>query len=533
MKSKLLATAVAMVGVVAALMMTGCSSSKSPDDSRSGSVPGVAGRPVTARIVGDWLTMNPYDTAGNINSIVLYSGIYDRLVGLSGDAKSAVPYLATKWDITPTKLTFTIRSGVTCSDGTALDAAAIAKSVQFLTTQPEAKLLLGRGPYTVTSNSSASTVTITLGTPFSDALLDLTSPHASIICPSEIAKIQNKDTTSAIGSGAYTITEAVHNDHVKLAPRSAWTWGPNGESAKRAGFPSALTLQVLTEDSTAANELMTGQLDVASVSGPDVARLIANKKLTHTTFGGQYLSNLVFNPRLPVLANDLKLRQAIAQSIDTKAFMQADTGGYGVTSASIFAPNGACHDDSVASLVPAASIDEAQALMISDGYTLSNGKMVKDGKALSLNLLSTTANFSSAGQEYIAAQLGELGITVKITSVDSASYTSMLVKGTYDIAMQFLSGGGPAPGNYILYLTGPSFANGGGNSSLDDPDVNTLVTKAFGATGADQCPAWAAVQQKVISQRDVLPLDQQTKQFFANGVKMQTLTALTLDSLTR
>ncbi|MDT4892362.1 MAG: peptide/nickel transport system substrate-binding protein [Pseudonocardiales bacterium] len=526
MKLKILVPIVALMCVA-----TGCSSSKSSSNGASSSSPKAAGHAnVNVRIGGDWPTLDPYQTSGNLNTDILDSGIFDRLVALGPDGKTVVPYLATKWDVTPTKLTFTIRPGVTCSDGTPLDAAAIAGSLNYLITQPEAPQELGGGPYTITND--ASTVTISLGKPYSDALYKLSDAHASIICPAGVTMMKAKNSTQTVGSGPYTIAEAVHSDHVKLNARPGWNWGPNGETTDGAGRPSSLTVHVVTDESTAANELLTGQLDVASITGPDVARLIADKSLTHSTFGGQYLSNLVFNPS-NVALQDQQVRKAISQAIDTKAFMQADTGGYGVTSASPFAPGATCFDPSVASLVSPPSVDTAKATLQADGYTISGGKATKDGKQLTFTMVTTTQNFSAAGQEYIASTLGQVGIDVKIKSVDASTYNQLLVAGNYDLAQQLLSGGGPAPGDYMLYMTGPSFKDGGGNTSINDPAVNALVQTAFSSTPDTQCAAWNAVQQAVIKNNDVLPLDQQQKQYFAKGIKMITFTLLHLDTLTR
>jgi peptide/nickel transport system substrate-binding protein len=470
--------------------------------------------------------MNPYLTASSQNDAIIFTGVYDRLVSLSPDGKTAAPYLASSWTVSPTQLVFTIKPGVTCSDGSPLGPTQIAQSLQYLATQPQAKLLLGAGPYTISSDST--TVTIKLGTAFSDALLNLSIPNASIICPGEIPLINAKTNTSVIGSGPYTIGDAVHGNHLKLTARSDWTWGPNGESAKAPGFPSALNLQIVADESTAANELLTGQLDVASMSGPDVPRLIANKKLTYQKFGGAYLSNIVFNPTVPLVADE-KVREAVSLAIDTKAFMQADTGGFGVTSPSFFAPAAACFDTTLTA--PAPSVSAAQTLLESDGYTLSGGKLMKGGKQLSLRLLATSAYFNPAATEYVAATLGKVGISISLQNVDSTTYTNLLVKGTYDIAEQFLSGGGPAPGAYILYMTGPSFAKGGGNTSVDDPAVDALVSTAFASAGSSQCPAWNAVQEKVIANHDTVPLDQQTRNYFTNNIKMLPTTLINLDTL--
>src|SRR5262249_44013452 len=109
----------------AVLVVSACGSGGS---SGSPTAKSTSSAPVSVRMVGDWPTLDPYATLGNINSDIILTGIYDRLVALSPDGKSVVPYLATKWTVTPTSLTFTIRHGVTCSDGAALGAAQVAQS---------------------------------------------------------------------------------------------------------------------------------------------------------------------------------------------------------------------------------------------------------------------------------------------------------------------------------------------------------------------------------------------------------------------
>jgi peptide/nickel transport system substrate-binding protein len=489
--------------------------------------------PVSVRLDGDWITLNPYATS-TINTVVIMSGIYDRLVALSPDQKSVVPYLAKSFKVTPTPLTFDIRKGVTCSDGTPVGPTQIADSLRFMLTQVGVTQILGPGPgsaHSISSDDNAGTVTVTMAKPFSDAIYNFTNTHAAILCPAEINLIKQGVSDKAVGSGPYTISNAVHNDHMTLQPRSDWTWGPNGESAKNPGFPSQLNLMIVGNETTAANELLTGQLNVAGVSGADVTRLIDNKSFIHTTYGGSYLSELAFNDNV-ALVKDPKIRQAIITAINTKDFMQADTGGFGVTSPSYLAPAAACYDAATAKLHPTQSVTDSQKLFQAAGYTLDNSKLTKNGQPLTIRLLSTSARFGH-GPEYLSDTLSKVGINVQLTNVDSGTYTANILAGKYDVVTTFLSGGGPAPGNYILYMTGPTNAHGGSNSGIDDPEVDPLVTAAFQATGATQCAAWAKVQEKVIGNWDALPLDQQTKQYFTTGIKMDTGTWIWLDSLHR
>src|SRR5258708_34889412 len=70
---------------------------------------------LTIRWNGDPITLDPqrYQGAGN----ALIEAAYDRLVAV-GPTGNLVPYLATSWTITPTSVTFKLRSDASCSDGT-------------------------------------------------------------------------------------------------------------------------------------------------------------------------------------------------------------------------------------------------------------------------------------------------------------------------------------------------------------------------------------------------------------------------------
>ena len=124
------------------------------------------------RLEGNWGNQLNHLLAGSTNpTLTINAAMYDRLVGTTPDGKSFVPYVATAWKVnSPTSVTFTIRKGITCSDGTPLNASAVANHFKHVI-DPAYKAnqsyrLLGGddgGPYAVTSDDDASTMTITSG----------------------------------------------------------------------------------------------------------------------------------------------------------------------------------------------------------------------------------------------------------------------------------------------------------------------------------------------------------------------------------
>ena len=107
-------------GVVAlaagALALAGCSAgNQSSSSSGGGSGQVVDGATFTMAVAGDPGALDPA-TAVNGSTNLLLSFAYDTLVHTDRNNK-IVSGLATKWDVTPDSVTFTLAKGATCSDG--------------------------------------------------------------------------------------------------------------------------------------------------------------------------------------------------------------------------------------------------------------------------------------------------------------------------------------------------------------------------------------------------------------------------------
>ena len=57
--------------------------------------------------------------------------LYDSLVNIDANGKM-VAGLADKWEATTTKAVFTLRKGITCSDGSPLTATVVAANISFV-----------------------------------------------------------------------------------------------------------------------------------------------------------------------------------------------------------------------------------------------------------------------------------------------------------------------------------------------------------------------------------------------------------------
>src|SRR5262249_42626834 len=281
--------------ICAALLLSSCTAAPaSPGGSGTTTTGSVAGAPTAAakanfgpsttlniRLEGPWDTFDPNNSA-NLPSTQLNAALYDRLLWMTPD-KQLVPYLASSWEQSGNTLKFTLRKNVTCNDGTPLTASAVAQSFDRLLgiSDPKTRSTtsigeFGPGPFTLTADDATGVFTLTLASPWGEALQSTaTGGDTYVLCPKGLEAGAPKD--AAVGAGPDTIAAADRSSGITLKVRSDWTWGPNGRTAE--GLPGQLVYKIVTNETTASNLLLTGGLDIARIQGPDVQRLLQNNSV--------------------------------------------------------------------------------------------------------------------------------------------------------------------------------------------------------------------------------------------------------------
>lgn len=477
---------------------------------------------LTIRIDGPWASFDPsprVGVAGNLPSGQLSAGLYDRLVELGPDGKF-VPYLATAWEQTPTSVKFTLRKDVTCSDGTPLTASAVAKSFDFRLGISDAKTrsasvpgTFGPGPFTVSADDAAGTFTLTLRTPFDVMTSFALGTEAFVICPKGVASLTALD-NEAFGTGPYRLESQDRPNSLTLKLRPEWKWGPGGRTAE--GLPGTLVYRAVANETTAANLLLTGGLDIARIQGVDVKRLIADPSLGKLQKQGLYTNPLWLQANPGRGTADIKVREAIFHAISADDYNQAAYGGLGEVTTSIFAKNAPCYEPATAQLIPPTDINKAKQVLLSAGYTESGGKIMKDGKPVTLQVVGSNAQGS--GPEYVATQLTKVGFTVDFVLQEHTVYSAQhLQPGRFDVIVPGIAS--DIIGSYIGSYRGDFPPTGRNFSRLNDPAIHRLIDKALTSTGAEACSTWKEVQVAMLKGFYSRPLSAQTFYFFSKNPK--------------
>jgi peptide/nickel transport system substrate-binding protein len=508
-----LALALVLCGALAALTATALGAN------RASSV-------VSMRLSVDTPTLDAYQDAGRGSPWAVMSPAYDRLVARSPNGPKIRPYLAKSWVQKAKSVTFTLRKDATCTDGHKLTAVDVLNSVKLFLNVPKRSGTVsvnnagtwGPGPFHLHASNKRGTFFFGTEKPWRNILGAFS--NFPIVCPNGIAAVRANPRameTAMFGSGPYTLESYKPGDQIVFKLRPQWHWGPPGTSTKT--MPDTLIYKVLTNNTTAANLLATGDLTYGLVEGQDVDRLLT-MPLTHQVVQNQLVSALGMNQaagRVFSGADGAKLREAVFTAIDRQKFNQAWLDGKGINATSTIRHDAECFDPKTKSMVPASgNVDRAKQILANAGFSTSGGKLTKNGQRVpQITLLMSTV--MNAAPEYVNSVLNELGFDVNFRNLDATTYGTSVVQGNFDVTVFRGARLNPEAGEQLGIYTGLGPSKGGTNYAsigIEDPEYSRLAIAASQNPGAGGCRYFALVQERQLRNFWLLPLVEVNQDYF-------------------
>ncbi|WP_330241890.1 ABC transporter substrate-binding protein [Streptomyces sp. NBC_00525] len=488
--------ALAAALTAAALALSGCGGVASS----STTTPPVLGG--TVRIAGPSETpsFDPYSAFGA--SQARYA--YDSLVNLAPDG-GLVTGLAATWRATPTEASFTLRRGITCSDGTALTASAVARALTYAADPAHrlagARTILPNVPFTARADDATGTVSVSAASPF--PFLTRTVGLLPIVCPAGLDRPQALERTSQ-GTGPYVLTRYSPGGPYEFTVRDDYAWGPAGATTSEPGQPARIRLSVVPQAATAANLLITGGIDIAQVSGPDRARLTGRglavsevATVTGMTF---------FNQRPGRVLADRALRRALVSALDREGLANVAVGGTGSPAADFGARGAVCHADLADANLPAG--DATDALRAAGWTRGADGRLTRDGRPLRLRLITSPDLGPTlvSVAELMARQWTALGADVDLVGESlPALVNAMYETADFDVVVGSTPGFA-LPAGFIPFFSGPAPARGLNFAGVRNPEYDALVTRALRRTGTSGCETWNRAAAALFRAADALPV---------------------------
>ncbi len=368
---------------------------------------------------------------------------YDNLLKYeNGEIKAS---LATDWDISEdgTEYTFSLRDDVKFSDGSEFTSEAVKISFE--------KAIENLGMYNgsfgrLTSliesmeTPDSRTFVLKLTQPYYGTLNDLTmyTPLA-IVNPKAFEKDPFEACTEAtMGTGPYMYDSNDGGKSYKFV-RNPYYWGENPEAD---GF----VIKVIADNDSKVLALNSGEID-AIIGASRMAYDAYNEMAGSGKFVGKISDKGNFTDYIGMnLAkepfDDIRVRQAISHAIDRNLLSEKIYYGINTATSSLFERTKPFCD--VETTTYEYDLEKAKALLDEAGWVDSDhdGIREKDGQKLEFTMIYTNA-FGNRDDvvSAIAAQLGEVGISIKSEGMDMLSWFGPITDGSYTITLFKTYGG--------------------------------------------------------------------------------------------
>ncbi|MBY8875623.1 ABC transporter substrate-binding protein [Micromonospora sp. PLK6-60] len=444
----------------------GCSAGKGVDVDGGGATGG-AGGVLTAAIGGEPDQLDPHKTSAYYSFQVL-ENVYDTLVEPDENLEMK-PALATEWKTSDDQLTwtFTLREGVKFSDGSPLTSQDVKYSFDRIVGE---KL---NNAYRFASVKSVAapdpkTVVVTLSAPTPNLLANLGGfKGVAIVQKANIESGAVK--TKPVGSGPFAVSAYTSGDSVKLVRNDNY-WG---DKPKLDG----VTFTFVKDPTVALQNLRGGEVQWTDNLPPQqVPSLKDGGDLeVQTTPSSDYWYLTLNQARKPY--SDVNVRRAVAFALDPAAITKAAKFGLATTNQTAIPKGSAWYYE----YAPYRH-DPAQAKQLL-------GQAGVTGLTMELMVTSEYPETVSAAQ-VIAAQLKEVGITVRIRTLDFAQWLDEQGKGNFDAFMLgWLGNIDPDEFYYAQHHSGGTF----NFQKYRNPAVDKLLDQA--RTETDQAARKQAYDQ--------------------------------------
>ncbi len=354
--------------------------------------------------------------------------------------------------------TLKLRPGLTFTDGTPLDAAAVAfnwdRILDPALLSPSAsvaKTIDWEVIDPTTLSVTAKEVNYQLDFGLTEALAYIASPTA---IEAKGADFGN----NPVGAGPFTLTSWARGTEMVLDRNPSYWDQPRP-------YVDRLVLKTIPADDQRFNALQSGEVDIMTVTVQKYAERAksAGMNVAH----GTLLGGTGLRPSHRGALADLDVRTAIAKLIDNEQIMNAVYPGEPVASGFV-TEDSPFHDS--ASLWPARDVEGAQRLL--DDYRARTGT----GDIELTYVITAGSPVLSQTAELIQSQLQQVdGLRVRIAPLEGAAFAAALTSGDYDLIVSAL--GGAHPDNlYKVFRTGGSSNNSGYSNPIVDEALDLTHT---------------------------------------------------------
>ena len=400
------------------------------------------------------------------------AGIYEPLVVYVRATGSYVPWLATAFDWGPNNasLRFTLRSGVSWSDGTPFTAKDVVFTFNLMRRVPALDPAKAWSTLADVTSSSPTTVEFTFKRPSTPALAYIgQQPIVPEHKWKDVAQPAAFDDPSPVGTGPFTEVRRFEPASYELG-RNTRYW--------QAGKPGVAVLRVMAYRSNdeILKALTAGELDWASLFLPEIEKnWVATDPARHQYWYpdlGQTVMFYLNTRRKPF--DDKDVRKALSMAIDRPRIVTEAVSGYTspADATGLADSQKKWKDMAVVQSAAWTKRDLAQANKLLDAAGLARGadgtRAAPGGEPMRFDI-----NIVEGWSDWIAVagiirqNLAEIGITGTVQALPYTAWVDALQKGRFDMGIWF-GVRGPTPYQFYRGQLDSAFVRPIGEEASDN-----------------------------------------------------------------
>lgn len=347
---------------------------------------------------------------------VLLGNVYETLVTQAQDG-TIQPGLAEKWTVSDDGRTydFTIRSGVTFSDGTPFSAADAAFSIDYVKTKWTVGVAKAMDAVVSATAVSPTELKVVLREPNNLWLFKMTTRIGAMMSSQHVDSLA----TEAIGTGPFVVSDWRQDQSVTLTRNDSYWGAPAREKT--------IVFTYFSDPTAMNNALLTGDIQVITTVQTPQALSQFDDTSKYTIIDGTTNGKVMMtmNDARPPL-NDVRVRQAINYALDKDAIVKAAWAGYGTPIGSHEVPTDPWYVD-LADRYPH-DVAKAKQLLADAGQT-----------NLTLRLALPPVPYAAAAAPVIVSQLAQAGITVQTSDVTFDNWLGKIFAPPYDFDLTIIN----------------------------------------------------------------------------------------------
>jgi peptide/nickel transport system substrate-binding protein len=526
--------------VTALLLAGGCSSGSSGSTADAGKP--VSGGSLTWAVETEPITFNPHQYAQAKARLLVWNSFEALLT--HDDKGGYLPWLASAYAVSPDgrTYTFTLRPGVTFSDGTKFDAAAVKANIDQLLVPNYAPGVAAVQLKNLDSVEvkDPSTVVFRLRKPDVLILDFVSSPQGAQISPKSLKEAKNLKAggPELAGTGPFVLDRYTPGQEVHFTRNPAYNWAPANAGHTGPAYLDGITYRFLKESSVRVGALTSGQVQIIEgVPATDESLISTNPDLTlqrglNSGSAYSYYFNTAHAP-----FDDVRIRQAFREALDVPAVLNGVYRNTATRAWSVIGPTSPFYDKSLENTYGGDAAKAGQ-LLDQAGWSAKDaeGFRTKDGKRLTVRLVQSAPFIRDRrdvlAQAVQAAVKQSAGIDLQIQLVDQGTATKALADGAYELFDNSRADtDAGAALNLLLYSTGSINRTG-----YKSPQLDKLLDDAVATTDpAKRTELYRQLQKLVITDQALVqplyaPQDQIAASKSVGGVGFEPTAGVPVDA---